>query len=780
MTRGIEYIIEFTDKFSNVAEKYVKSFDFMGKQTAMVDRAIDMIPQSVRDLETQLNTLKGARDNAFNVNEIKQYNNQIQNLETQIRGLQGMGIDPPVNTGGIQKMLGYAKNLLATLGLVGGVGMAINFGNESVDFAAQISDGMASVAKTTGISDENMLKFRKTLQGIDTRTKLEELLKIGEIGGQLGISEKDILGFTKVTDQMSVALKNDFGSTEEVAQRVGVLSNLFPQVVAEGMPVPELMSRIGSTLNGLGDSGAADARNVADFVARLAPAMKSLSFESLASYGAILQEMKIDSEVAASGMQNFFGKVIKETDRFAQVMGMTEDQLLKSFDSDEGVNKLVKNFARLMGSMENSKQLQVMSYLKLDDNEARKTIGALIQSLGTMGKENPMVSRFDEMFDNSKRLFSENISLQKEFDKMNNTLAAKLEKQSKKYDDIKLQLGEMLVPYKLQAMELGSGILDKIVGWTVALESKKGLFESMAVGAGVFGGALLLANIPALSLLGTQLLLAVTNPFALTIAGAAAVAGLFGYLYYQSENFRGILWAIFEGAKVWFEGFYNVGKTFIGGVIDLLTGLGDVIVGLFELDFGKMGDGLLKSLGGLFKGTVGTLISGVGEGIDKIPKIFTAMSNGFVAGQNDYRKDNAPPDYLSKFMGSRPEVLDKVMGSGNMSLLGAKAPVMPVNNMLQVPKGMQPNLPPTNLIPNSPFGDATTNTDTKDSNKEVLKGLDTVSGGGSKPTTINITIGKLNESIVINTTHLDEGSADIESKMTEILLRVVNSANQGN
>jgi TP901 family phage tail tape measure protein len=58
------------------------------------------------------------------------------------------------------------------------------------------------------------------------------------------------------------------------------------------------------------------------------------------------------------------------------------------------------------------------------------------------------------------------------------------------------------------------------------------------------------------------------------------------------------------------------------------------------------------------------------------------------------------------------------------------------------------------------------------------KGLEGVSGGGSKPTNIHITIGKLNETIQITTQNLKEGASDVEAILMQMLMRVVNGANQ--
>lgn len=59
----------------------------------------------------------------------------------------------------------------------------------------------------------------------------------------------------------------------------------------------------------------------------------------------------------------------------------------------------------------------------------------------------------------------------------------------------------------------------------------------------------------------------------------------------------------------------------------------------------------------------------------------------------------------------------------------------------------------------------------------IKKGTESITGGGSKQTNITINLGKLNESITVNAQKLDEGIEEIEDKMIEMLLRIVNSAN---
>jgi TP901 family phage tail tape measure protein len=61
---------------------------------------------------------------------------------------------------------------------------------------------------------------------------------------------------------------------------------------------------------------------------------------------------------------------------------------------------------------------------------------------------------------------------------------------------------------------------------------------------------------------------------------------------------------------------------------------------------------------------------------------------------------------------------------------------------------------------------------------DLKEGLNNITSGGSKQTSITINVAKLNEGgINISTTNLQEGVSEIEAKLQEMLLRVLNSAN---
>jgi hypothetical protein len=155
------------------------------------------------------------------------------------------------------------------------------------------------------------------------------------------------------------------------------------------------------------------------------------------------------------------------------------------------------------------------------------------------------------------------------------------------------------------------------------------------------------------------------------------------------------------------------------GLFDYLTegfsGIADIIEGVFSLDKVKIGQGLDKAFN--FKK--------VGEDLGKktAQGILDGYENGF---QNKTFFSNQPAAGTS--IGSAP---------------------------FSRPQSQTPAPPP--------------------STEDGLKGI---TGGGSRPTNIYINIDKMVEALNIYAQRIDEGSAEIETKMIKTFLRVVNSANQ--
>lgn len=205
----------------------------------------------------------------------------------------------------------------------------------STEELLKISDLMTGVEKTTGLASEQVRQLWNEFDNLNTRTSKQELLNIAQIGGRLGITDKEqIKEFTEQIDKIYVALGNSFqGGLEEVTTKVGKLKNLFEET--RNQNYGEALNAIGSALNELGANGSSSEQNITDFATRIGalPAVLKPSIEKTLGLGAAFEESGIDAEVAASGYSRFMSVAGNNIAAFAKQMKLTTKEASELFNT---------------------------------------------------------------------------------------------------------------------------------------------------------------------------------------------------------------------------------------------------------------------------------------------------------------------------------------------------------------------------------------------------------------------------------------------------------------
>jgi TP901 family phage tail tape measure protein len=322
--------------------------------------------------------------------------------------------------------------------------------------AVKFEDKMADVAKTTQLSGDALTKFGNDLLKLapGTRTSIEELQEIAEIGGQLGIAQKDLLAFTKSANQFNVALGTDFsGGVEEAVSSIGKIKSLFAQT--RDLDISSAITATGSAINELGAVGAGTSANITDFTLRmgaLPDALKS-SVQNTLALGTFLEEMGINAQIGSGGLSNLLLVAGKEIDGFASQMKMSSAaaKALLAEDPTEFVKKFSTSFQGLAPEV----LAQKLHGLKLGSQETIKVIGAL--GSGT--------ARLTELQEIANKSFSEATSLQAEYEKKNETTAAQMAKLKNTVTALAIQVGNALLPIVNSLVESFGPIISKVTDW---------------------------------------------------------------------------------------------------------------------------------------------------------------------------------------------------------------------------------------------------------------------------------------------------------------------------
>lgn len=289
---------------------------------------------------------------------------------------------------------------------------------DSVGELLEISDAMTGVEKTSGLAAEKVRELWNDFDELDTRTGKKELLDIAQIGGRLGITDKEQLReFTEEIDKIYVALGDSFqGGLEAVTTKVGKLKNLFEETKKQNYG--EALNAIGSALNELGANGTASEENISDFATRIGQLPNSLkpTIAQTLGLGAAFEESGIDAEIASSGYSRFMSVAGTNVEAFAKQMRMSAEEARALFETKP--EEFFLRFAQSMNNLGKEGTAEVLKGLKLNTLEVQKAIGAAGAN----------ADRFREMMSLAGEAMEEGTSIQEEFNKVNNNTAAIWEK----------------------------------------------------------------------------------------------------------------------------------------------------------------------------------------------------------------------------------------------------------------------------------------------------------------------------------------------------------------
>ncbi len=349
---------------------------------------------------------------------------------------------------------------------------------EYVDAYASLDDAMSAVQKTTGMTREEVELLKNSLQSIDTRTSTEQLLKIAEIGGRMGLAKEEIRDFTEAVNKANVALGDSFqGGAEEISSILGKISLAYKETRDQN--IGQSITQIGSALNEVGASANATEGNIASFVQRVGsmPEVFRPTVEQAIALGAAFEESSIDAEVASRAFGIVMMKASTNVEGFAAAMHRPAEEIEELINTNPA--QFFVEFAESLNGLKGTEIGSVLKDLKLNADGVNKIIGAMSTN----------TERFTELLSTSNSAFAEAISLDNEYSVVNENAAAQLDKAKKAVQDAKAALGEELIPV---ITELTKGtassirVLGEVVKWML---EHKNLIKTLAAAYGLLYAA---------------------------------------------------------------------------------------------------------------------------------------------------------------------------------------------------------------------------------------------------------------------------------------------------
>lgn len=499
-----------------------------------LEATISGVSQQLEELErTQSNTngVKGVREST------SAYQGLTSQLEDTGKGIKEVG--ESIDT--ITKPIQYASTALAA----GGVA--------SAKFAIDFEDSFAGVKKTVDATPEQLAKIKQGIidlstTGIDGRGAIPqtatELNELAAAGGQLGISQENIIDFTEVMAQMGSA-------TNLVGEEGAATLARFQNVMGVGQ---NEIRNIGSAIVDLGNHSATTESEIAEMALRMGKYGSSvrMSAADVLGYSAALSSLGIEAQMGGSAIGRTWlsietavangGEGLKT---FAKYSGKSAEEFKEQWNTDSS-----GAFNGLLKGLQSAENLTVA----LDDLGINNTQD--IQAMMALVNGYDLVT---ESVNRSNTAYQENTALQEEFNAKNETTASKLANTKNNIVEAARSIGETMLPSIQDASttvaDFAKGLSQmddeqkRVVVNTGATVIAIGAISKVSAGAikGVGGIVEAVGNIkkafsaggalakfaPTLASIGS-----VAGPAALAVAGiaTAAIGGKVAYdKWYQSQ-----------------------------------------------------------------------------------------------------------------------------------------------------------------------------------------------------------------------------------------------------
>ena len=456
-------------KVVTLIERYnqeLKNADKEGQQVAtdmeLIDRTLGKLnTASVRDIEYSIKALnEQLRDTERTGGNVEELTGKLKRLNEELRKVQDMQ-RPDVKKGNIfSRAVAFLNTnwgaITQVLAAYSGLRDVVK---GSVEAFAEMDQEMNNVRKYTGQSIEEVERMNTAFKQMDTRTPREQLNQLAGSAGRLGITSTEaVLEFVDAADKINVALGDDLG--HGAVDQIGKLAMAFGEDDTLGLR--GAMMATGSAVNELAQNSAAQAGYLVDFTARLSGVgiQAGLTQAQILGIAAAMDENMQRDEMAATALSQIITKMTTDSETFARIAGKNVGEFAELVRTD--MNAALMQFFESMNKKGGFTALApLFEQMGLDGTRA-------IGVLSTLASKIDDVRRHQEL---ATEAYGKGTSVIEEFNVQNDTYQAKLEKARKAFGDLRIELGEKLLPVAGVAISTTS-MLVRVLGTVIGFASR--------------------------------------------------------------------------------------------------------------------------------------------------------------------------------------------------------------------------------------------------------------------------------------------------------------------
>lgn len=457
----LERIRQSEQKVVTLMQQYDKEIDSTNVDIKETKRQMQLVnntmsnlkTSSIRDLEYSIKAInQQMKGMERGTEQFKQMELKAKQLKAELQAVRAEGVAQESwikrSADWFNRMQGIALGAVAA---ISGITFTVK---KCVEEYAKMDDEMTNVRKYTGQAAEEVERMNEDFKKMDTRTPRQKLNQLAEDAGRLGItSTAAVEEFVDGADKNNVALGDDLG--DKAVSQIGKLAQMFGEDKTKGLRGAMLAT--GSAVNELAQNSSASAGYLVDFTARVAGVGKQAGFTQAQIMGlaSVLDQNMQQDETAATAVQNLLAKMFQDSAKFAQIAGLNVKEFAKTLKED--ANGALLQFLAAMRAKGGFADLAPMfEEMKMDGSRATGVLTVLADKLDDIKTAQNLANE----------AYSEGTSVLNEFETQNESVQAQLDKASKKFLDLSIELGQKLYPaarYCISAASLGVRALSTLV-----------------------------------------------------------------------------------------------------------------------------------------------------------------------------------------------------------------------------------------------------------------------------------------------------------------------------
>lgn len=457
----LERIRQSEQKVVTLMQQYDKEIDSTNVDIKETRRRMQLVnntlanlkTSSIRDLEYSLKAInRHMRGMQRGTEQFKQMELKAKQLKAVLQAVRAEGV---AQESWIKRCADWSNRFqgiaLEAVAAISGITFTVK---KCVEEYAKMDDEMTNVRKYTGQAADEVERMNEDFKKMDTRTPRQKLNQLAEDAGRLGItSTAAVEEFVDGADKINVALGDDLG--DKAVSQIGKLAQMFGEDKTKGLRGAMLAT--GSAVNELAQNSSASAGYLVDFTARVAGVGKQAGFTQAQIMGlaSVLDQNMQQDETAATAVQNLLAKMFQDSAKFAKIAGLNVKDFAKTLKED--ANSALLQFLAAMRAKGGFADLAPMfEEMKMDGSRATGVLTVLADKLDDIKTAQNLANE----------AYSEGKSVLNEFETQNESVQAQLDKASKKFLDLSIELGQKLYPaarYCISAASLGVRALSTLV-----------------------------------------------------------------------------------------------------------------------------------------------------------------------------------------------------------------------------------------------------------------------------------------------------------------------------